>query len=294
MKKAILSSFFILFLGSFFFFFRHEITQWSDQILHRVEKTVEQGVEFVAKIDSGALGTVIAPTPLRSIKDVDQSFLTTGGIIVATNSERALRGLPPLTDNAELRAAARAKVQDMFELQYFDHVSPDGSGPAALATTAGYDYIMIGENLAMGNFEDDQDLVTAWMNSPGHRENILHSRYTEIGVAAVEGVFEGNRVWLAVQEFGLPASACPLPSRELTLQKENVETKLSQLGSELSLRRDQLEKMEKDKRSREAYRESVEAYNALVEEFNGLVASLKSVVEAYNNEVRQYNACVAG
>jgi uncharacterized protein YkwD len=92
----------------------------------------------------------------------------------------------------------------MFENQYFAHESPTGEKVSDLAKKFGYDFLLIGENLAMGNFSSDEDLVLAWMESPGHRENILNEKYQEIGVAVKKGIFEGKEVWIAVQHFGLP------------------------------------------------------------------------------------------
>jgi len=117
------------------------------------------------------------------------------------------------------------QLDDIFEKQYFAHISPEGLGPSDLAEKSGYEYIMIAENLALGNFKDDNTLVNAWMDSPGHRANILNNRYTEIGVAVGKGFFsesnENNKeeiateVWIAVQEFGLPLSSCPKPEESL-------------------------------------------------------------------------------
>src|SRR6185369_15716694 len=119
-------------------------------------------------------------------------------------------GLPALKENALLDKAAKKKLDDMFAQQYFEHINPQGKGPSDLAKSVGYDYIAIGENLALGNFKNDAELVQAWMDSPGHRANILNKQYTEIGVAVGQGTYEGKKTWLAVQEFGRPTSSCPV------------------------------------------------------------------------------------
>jgi uncharacterized protein YkwD len=158
---------------------------------------------------------ISAPPPLRGSTDRPGAALTAEGILRETNKHRAAAGLPALAGNVTLAAAAQAKVDDMFTQQYFEHESPTGEGPANVVETAGYDYLRVGENLALGNYASDADLVQAWMDSPGHRENILNAGFTELGIAATPGQFEGSRTWLAVQEFGLPATACPAPDPAL-------------------------------------------------------------------------------
>jgi len=107
--------------------------------------------------------------------------LTVKGVIDNTNKQRALNGdLPVLKENFKLNFSAEKKLQDMFVKQYFEHNSPEGIGVGDLGLQAGYEYIIIGENLALGNFKDDASLVDAWMASPGHRANILNKKYTEI------------------------------------------------------------------------------------------------------------------
>ena len=95
---------------------------------------------------------VFAPPPLRFDGIFSESALTRTGVISATNEQRRLNGAGGLRENTKLNAAAAEKVNDMFEEQYFEHESPSGVGPADLAKNAGYDYIIIGENLALGNF----------------------------------------------------------------------------------------------------------------------------------------------
>ena len=160
----------------------------------------------------------MTPPPIRVEREASGAELTIVGTIAKTNDERRTRGLPELAANAKLAAAARVKADDLFARQYFEHVSPTGAGPADLAREAGYEYIEIGENLALGNFSDDADLVRAWMESPGHRANILNKEYEEIGVAVGKGTFEGETTWMAVQVFGRPLPDCPKPDAVLKAQ----------------------------------------------------------------------------
>jgi hypothetical protein len=232
---------------------------------------------------------ILAPPPLRSLKEANQATLSEDGIINWTNQQRAFNGLPALAENTKLVQAALTKAQDMLKNQYFEHVSPSGTGPSELADNAGYDFIAIGENLALGNFAGDQDLVQAWMDSPGHRANILNSRYREIGVAAIRGVFEGKRVWLAVQEFGLPLSACPAVDELLKIQIDNGKAGLEELAALLEAR---LAELEDTSKRDSIYNSKVSAYNDLARQYNALADGVKAQVNNYNQEVRLFNACI--
>jgi outer membrane murein-binding lipoprotein Lpp len=179
----------------------------------------------------------------------------------------------------------------MFDKQYFEHVNSSGQGPSYWVEQAGYQYITIGENLAEGNFRDDTTLVQAWMDSPGHRANILNTRYTEIGVAVGKGTFDGRVTWLAVQEFGLPLSACPPIDKTIKDQITTNQATLDQKQQVLETKKQELEATE-PKRG-DNYKQKVNEYNALVNEYNALVKQLKAQADAYNASVNAFNACVA-
>ncbi len=236
---------------------------------------------------------IIAPPPLRATREYDISVLTKAGVISWTNTRRANNGgLPPLTENALLDAAALKKAQDMFAKQYFAHVSPAGVDAGELVLNAGYDYILVGENLALGNFADDQDLVRGWMDSPGHRANILNTRFTEIGVAVVRGTYEGRTVWMAVQEFGLPRSACPSPDKALLGKIEMDRSLIDEYQKTLDQKSGELENTRP--KSGSEYNQKVDEYNALVEEYNKLVQAAKALISQYNTQVDAANTCAEG
>jgi len=197
-----------------------------------------------------------------------------------------------LTFNDRLNATAERKIDDMFSRQYFAHVSPDGKSAGDLAKESGYDFIIIGENLALGNFKDDAELVKAWMDSPGHRANILNSRYEEIGIAVREDKFEGKNQWLAVQTFGLPASACKSPDSDLKDAIDKDKSAAADLESALKSKKAEIDAMEP--KWGQKYNTAVEAYNALVAKYNALGSDLKALISKYNIEVRAYNACAGG
>jgi len=218
--------------------------------------------------------------------------LTRTGVIDYTNQNRKDNGsLPPLKENTKLNSSATKKLQDMFAKQYFEHVSPDGVGVADLGSQAQYEYIVIGENLAMGNFKDDKALVEAWMASPGHRANIINKNYTEIGVSVGKGIYEGREIWMGVQHFGLPRSACPKISNELLITIKSYQNQINSMESDLKIRR---EKIESGVVS-EGYtrNEQIDQYNAIVNTFNKLIADLKIKTIEYNNQIRAFNSCIS-
>lgn len=131
------------------------------------------------------------------------SNITTAKVIEYTNKEREKLGLSPLTENNDLDKAARAKAQNMFEENYWAHFAPSGKDPWGFIQSSGYKFSHAGENLAR-NFQTDETVVKAWMNSPSHRENIVNTNYQEIGVAVVDGVLLGQKTTLVVQMFGRP------------------------------------------------------------------------------------------
>lgn len=129
-----------------------------------------------------------------------------GVLIDLSNERRAEAKVPALTVNPLLRQAAQMKANDMVAKGYFAHVSPEGIDPWYWMNTVGYSYWFAGENLAV-NFNDSDDVVEAWMESLGHRKNMLDTRFTEIGIATAEGIYNGRRATFVVQMFGRPLPA---------------------------------------------------------------------------------------
>jgi uncharacterized protein YkwD len=122
-------------------------------------------------------------------------------IVDLVNAIRLEYGLEPLASDPLLAQAAQAYAQRMAEMNFFDHVDPHtGTMPWDRAEQAGYAWSFIAENLAAGQFTPES-VVDGWMNSPGHRANILSPDPTEIGVGIYEGGLFGI-YW--VQLFGTP------------------------------------------------------------------------------------------
>ena len=106
-------------------------------------------------------------------------------VVELTNQERANAGLQPLQLDTELSNVAREKSRDMQAKGYFDHNSPTYGSPFDMMKKFGITYKAAGENIAMGQ-RSPQEVVNAWMNSEGHRKNILNASFTHIGVGYVE------------------------------------------------------------------------------------------------------------
>ncbi|MED4462633.1 CAP domain-containing protein [Metabacillus fastidiosus] len=109
-------------------------------------------------------------------------------VAVLVNKERTSRGLKPLTHRADLKNVAEKKAQDMINSNYFSHTSPNYGSPFDMMKTFGISYQAAGENIAKGQ-KSPQEVMNAWMNSSGHRANILKPEYDSIGVGFYNGAW---------------------------------------------------------------------------------------------------------
>lgn len=106
-------------------------------------------------------------------------------VVRLVNIERQKNGLSPLESDWQLSRVARIKSQDMKDNNYFSHTSPTYGSPFQMMKSFGITYRSAGENIARGQ-RTPKDVVNAWMNSSGHRANILNSSFTHIGVGYVK------------------------------------------------------------------------------------------------------------
>jgi len=276
---AVILAVFLLFRSQFFDLFSGA---------SKLSKPEDIGNFLLQKIEQ----KISLPGPLTSTEDAPQSFLTKSGIINWTNEQRTKNNLPPLKENKMLDASAKLKVDDMFKNQYFEHVSPSGVGVDGLAKEVGYEYILIGENLALGNFQNSEKVVEAWMNSPGHRANILNNKYQEIGVAVLEGDYNGKKVWMAVQHFGLPMSYCLKPSDQLKTEIESDESQLNQSKDYLDTLKANIDAIKpRTQEEVDAYNQKVKEYNFDLNQYNLLVDETKNLINNFNNQVNLFNQC---
>lgn len=121
------------------------------------------------------------------------SDITRTTVLEQMNVRRLAALLPPLRHDARLDLAAEDRMRDMEDQGYWAHIAPDGRSPFDWLGPRGYDYWFAGENLAAG-FETAEVLVDGWMESEGHRENILSPMFRECGIAIIEGGTTGKSV----------------------------------------------------------------------------------------------------
>lgn len=140
--------------------------------------------------------------------------VTKTALFDSINDERAVQGLGLLKNDFQLDGAAYAKAQNMLEEGYFAHTSPEGINPWHWLRNQGYRYQYAGENLAIG-FLNSREVTKAWMDS-AHRQNILDPNYEDMGLAVVQGEFQGQETTLVVQLFGTRAAA------EYAVAKEEI------------------------------------------------------------------------
>jgi uncharacterized protein YkwD len=125
-------------------------------------------------------------------------------MLASVNAARKKAGLRPLTADALLDKAAQRHAEDMLARGYFAHKSPSGTTVRERAISAGYGWRSIGENIAFGQTSVDEVMET-WLNSPGHRKNILTADFTELGVGIAMGLGpDGKYQVYWVQNFGAP------------------------------------------------------------------------------------------
>lgn len=128
---------------------------------------------------------LIYPGQIINIPDIDDTVLSyENEVIRLVNEQRVKNGLNKLKADWELSRVARFKSQDMKDNNYFSHTSPIYGTPFEMIKNFGISYKSAGENIAKGQ-ATPQAVVNAWMNSSGHRANILNSTYTKIGVGYV-------------------------------------------------------------------------------------------------------------
>ncbi|MFF7130114.1 CAP domain-containing protein [Streptomyces sp. NPDC016566] len=136
-----------------------------------------------------------APTPPSTPKPTATASGVVARIVALVNAERSKAGCSALTLNSTLTKAAQAHSQDMAAHQNMSHTGSDGSSPGDRITSAGYSWSAYGENVAYG-YSTPEQVMAGWMNSPGHRANILNCSFKEIGV----GLAQPNSYW--TQDFG--------------------------------------------------------------------------------------------
>ena len=234
-----------------------------------------------------------------TVKTVTANFISSGDytstdILIFTNKERTKESLLPLSSNKTLDQVAKLKLEDLFSKQYFAHESPTGQSAADLAKQAGYNYLMVGENLALGNFGDNQGIVSAWMDSPGHRANILNPKFKELGVALRQGKFENRNVTIAVQIFGNPQTACAKPSQATQKLINDSSASIKKAETQAQIMYTSLIQIKSESELDLAYyNQKIQEYNYYAKNINTAIMNLKRVTSEFNQQVAIYNNCIS-
>lgn len=174
------------------------IKEWNNQANNGSQQPTDQHPgSVVDKPESKPAPAPAEPKPAQPAPSTGNGTATeksdfANQVVDLVNKERAKAGLNPLTSDEKLTKVAMIKAQDMYDNNYFDHQSPTLGSPFDLMRAQDVQYRTAGENIAKGQ-RTPEEVMNAWMNSQGHRQNILNSNYTAIGVAYYNGVW--------VQEF---------------------------------------------------------------------------------------------
>lgn len=154
----------------------------SGDTLWKIAAKNQVGVsEIIAQNPQLKNPTLIYPGQKLYIPTLGDVKALENKVIDLVNVERSKRGMQLLAQNWQLSRIARYKSQDMINKHYFSHISPTYGSPFNMMESFGIKFSAAGENIAMGQ-RTPQEVMNSWMNSPGHRANILSPTYTQIGV----------------------------------------------------------------------------------------------------------------
>jgi uncharacterized protein YkwD len=230
--------------------------------------------------------------PIDQNPKIDHTAVTSDNVLYYTNLERTKRGLKPLRFSSKLTRSANAKAADMFAYQYFAHESP--SDPKKIfgyfIDEQHYNFARVSENLAMGDFATAKDVVTAWMDSPSHRANILLPTYRDVGASVQKGSIHGSQVLLIIEHFGTPKNSCPLVSQEVYEHLKTIENDADaakKIATDLETKINQSTQI-----SSSELDELIGLYNAAIRSYNSLVAQFKTLSADYNTQTQKYNECI--
>jgi len=159
--------------------------------------------KFLLSLTLVVLGIFLLP------KQAYLSEITSENIIQLTNETRMNSSLSALSENQLLTQSAYDKAYAILDAQKFAHNINDRKFSDWIKDN-NYNYSYIGENLAI-DFVTSEGVINAWLDSPAHKKNIINPRYQEIGIATVDGIFNGLATTLVVQIFGTPANVSVQP-----------------------------------------------------------------------------------
>ena len=154
----------------------------SGDSMWKIAVKYQQGLSEIIAMNSHIKNpALIYPGDKLNIPDPSQYTSQEEEVLRLVNAERSKQGIKPLTMNWELSRVARLKSEDMAVKKYFDHQSPTYGSPFDMMKSFGIKYQTAGENIAMGQ-KTPAAVMNGWMNSSGHRANILNASYNQLGV----------------------------------------------------------------------------------------------------------------
>ena len=160
--------------------------------MSRIKKIVFAALAAAAL--PGAAGAVHLDRPVQGSSSVSagiQSSSAASEVVRLTNSARSQNGYAALVEDGALSEAAAVRAREIA--RSFSHTRPSGASFSSALSESGVSYLRAGENIASGQ-KSASEVVNAWMNSPGHRANILNSSYSRIGSASVN--IDGTLYWV--------------------------------------------------------------------------------------------------
>lgn len=219
--------------------------------------------------------------------------LTISNVIWFTNYYRLQNGLSALGENTQLDGSADAKNTDMVTYQYFEHTRPGSTvGFNYFIIQQGYQFVKIGENLAMGDFTTSKQVADAWMASPPHRKNLLDPAYKEVGISINSSAnIKGANVVLITQHFGEPLSACPTVDSSMKTQIDNLNIQIQNLQKSMASKESSVGGQPTDPTSLK-YNGLVSNYNGLINSYNSDVSQMGNLVKTYNQQVNSFDQCI--
>lgn len=198
-------------MGLIHFFFPHKRNNYRALLL-KIPALSSYPILLLAFFLSLSTFTNLRPGILGVISQIESK-----SVIEETNRSREQNGARVLRENPKLSEAAQKKAQDMIEKGYWAHIAPNGRTPWDFIRESGYTYTTAGENLAR-DFSDVPSMVSAWLASPSHKDNLLNRNFSEIGIGVAGGQVGGRPTIFVVQMFATPtpgtslAQATPPPA----------------------------------------------------------------------------------
>ena len=209
-------------------------------------------------------------------------------ILDEINKERVKSGAGPLVFSIDLERSARQKTEDMITHTYFSH-ERDGRVFENFIEDEHYEYIVIGENLARGEFKSVPKLVRAWLSSPAHKKNIVDPRFQETGIALIPGTYNGTTVLYVTQHFGTQKSVCLNISSKHSSELSILQQTLKERGDEVISIKQTLSDIGEAGTERTKL---LNLYQKKVSDLNAIQKTLFQKIEGEDTLIQAYNECI--